>query len=65
MKRDLASHIGIFADRGEKAVRLWVKRTRTLLTPSEARGIAFTLLVSADRAEARNTPGVVLEEERE
>lgn len=65
MKRDLTSHIGIFADRGDKAVRLWTKRTRTLLTPREAFGLAFSLMRAAERAEGRRTPGPVLEEERE
>lgn len=63
--KTLSEKLGVFADRNDGAVRLWTAKCRTLLTPSEARGIAFTLMVSADRAEGRNKPGPKLEEDRD
>ena len=65
MRRDLSTHIGVFAEPETREVRLWTSKRRTLLTPREAHGLAFSLIAAADRAEKRNVPGPKLEEERE
>jgi hypothetical protein len=48
--------IAVFALPDSKEVRLWSEKRTSLLSPSQARGIAFSLMVAADRAEGRRIP---------
>ena len=40
-----------------KRVRIWLRGSKAELKPSEARGLAWTLMTMADAAEDRKTPG--------
>lgn len=54
--RVLSKAVAVVAMPESHEVRVWTEKRTLLLSPKEARGVAFALMVSADRAERRAIP---------